>query len=335
MGGTLVEPGEHVSNPREGLRLALRRFKRTILLVASLTLSTDERLFFDPAKSQLCRLKEVGFSNHVSCISGSVFLSNSLRDHLLYGLLSLRMAITGRVKQSIKQGSLYIKPCKLSYRGTPTWLKLGVVSSEIPAVSGLACMSGVTMFSARRTGAYWLACNHCSIRTDMQCSTLFLKGKWASLKCQYCGSCSSARKWSCTCGVPWHGCCDHAKRGFACRAKPRRCSTGTSQAEQFGPSNCRPAPTLPVNVPSARKRNFTLPDRRPKRVVAARTPRVRNGKRKALDRSASEREAVARLKDARLNPIPVDCSQVPHTSREKSRRDATHPCGMYKYRDPG
>ena len=325
MGGTLVEPWEHASSPREGLRLALRRFKRTLLLVASLTLSTDERLFFGPSKSQLCRLKGVGFCNHVSCVNGSVLFGDSLRCHLLYGLLSLRMAITGKVKRSVIQGYLHIKPCKLSYRGVPAWTKLGTVSSEIPAVAGLACARGITMFSAQRTGMYWLACDKCSIRTDMQCTTLFLKGKWATLKCRYCASSSSARRWSCTCGLPWHGCCEHAKRGFACRTRPRRCNAGTSKREPPGPSNCRPVPSLPVNAPITHKRTCALPDRLPQRVVAARVPRVGNGKRKAQERCASDREAVARLRDARINPIPVDVSQVPRASREKKTRGCHTP----------
>ena len=241
------------------------------------------------------------------------------------------MAVTAKAKQSVKQGFLHIKPCKLSYRGTPAWLKLGTVSSEIPATSVLACSRGVTMFSARRTGAYWLACDKCSIRTDMQYSTLFLKGKWASLKCQYCGYRSSARKWFCTCGLPWHGCCDHAKRGFACRTKPRRCSTGTSKGEQPGPSNCRPAPTLPVNVPCTRKPHCTLP----RRTVSARGTSLRGRKRALPPSHAPELEAVARLKDARKKPIPVLSSQVPTPRREKKHGDATPPHGIYYYRDPG
>ncbi len=190
----MIEPGTPASSPREGLRLALRRFKRTLLMVASISLSTDERVFFLPSKSQLCRLKVIGFSNHVSCISGVAFLNDQLRCHVLHGLLALRMAVTNKVKHSLELGHLHLKPCKISYRGVPAWLKLGLLSSEIPAVAGLACASGITMFSWRRTSMLWLSCDKCGIRTDVQHTTLFLKGKWATLKRRYCGSSSSARR---------------------------------------------------------------------------------------------------------------------------------------------
>ncbi len=241
------------------------------------------------------------------------------------------MTVTNKAKQSLKQGHLHVKPCKLSYRGIPAWFKLGTVSSEIPATSGLACTRGITMFSARRTGAFWLACDHCSIRTDMQCSTLFLKGKWATLKCQYCGSCSSARKWSCTCGLPWHGCCDHAKRGFACRTRPRRCNTGTSQVAQPGPSNCRPAPTLPVNVPGPRtpccvkRPHVACGPSLQNRAVSARAAASGTRKRKASQSRAADLAAVARFRDARKNPVPPEYSQVSTPRREKNQGDATPP----------
>ncbi len=53
LGGTLVEPGVSDAAPREGLRLALRRFKRTLLMVANISLSTDERVFSDRPNLQL------------------------------------------------------------------------------------------------------------------------------------------------------------------------------------------------------------------------------------------------------------------------------------------
>ena len=159
---------------------------------------------------RLCRLKDIGFSNHVSCINGVACFNDRLRCHVLYGLLALRMAVTNKVKQSLNQGHLHIKPRKISYRGVPAWLKLGLLSSEVPALANLACTSGITMFSWRRTCMLWLSCGQCSIRTDVQHTTLFLRGKWAALKCGYCGTSSSARRWSCVCGVPWHGCHIHA-----------------------------------------------------------------------------------------------------------------------------
>ncbi len=171
----------------------MRRFKRTLLMVASLSLSTDERVLFRPSRSRLCRLKDIGYTNHVSCINGVVLFNDRLRCHVLFGLLALRMAITNKVKHSLNQGHLHLRPRKLSYRGVPAWFKLGPLSSEVPAVAGLACVTGITMFSWRRTNMLWLACSQCSIRTDVQHTTLFLRGKWATLKCGYCGDGSSAR----------------------------------------------------------------------------------------------------------------------------------------------
>ncbi len=386
LGGTLVEPDSPASCPREGLRLALRRFKRTLLMVVSLSLSVDERVFFRPSKSRLCRLKDVGFSNHVSCISGVVGFNDQMRCHVLFGLLSLRMTITKKVKQAVNQDHLHLKPCKLSYRGVPAWLKLGQVSSEIPAVAGLACGAGITMFSWRRTNVLWLACSQCSIRTDVQQTTLFLRGKWATLKCEFCGVGSSTRKWLCVCGLPWHGCHIHAKAGFACRKPPRR-STGAqgnaskrdhgpsncrpipsllalppaksartvrtlgsasaSQAERTpstraskrdaaGPSNCRPIPSLPAPVQRPPKRPLGVPAIGSRaRNVSSRGASTRGRKRPPPPPHASDLEAVARLRDARLNPVP-ESSQIPALRREKSRGDATPPCGIiYPYRDPG
>ena len=376
LGGTLVEPGVPASSPREGLRLALRRFKRTLLMVVSLSLGTDERVFFRPSKSRLCRLKDIGFSNHVSCINGVACFNDRLRCHVLYGLLALRMAVTNKVKQSLNQGHLHIKPCKISYRGVPAWLKLGLLSSEVPALANLACTSGITMFSWRRTSMLWLSCGQCSIRTDVQHTTLFLRGKWATLKCGCCGTSSSARRWSCVCGVPWHGCHIHAKSGFACRKRPRRPvhSPSSSCKRDPGPSNCRPIPSLhvpltttPMGQPtstsstSANNSGFLGPSNcRPnsslsapvlssallkKRRLAAerqlhtptassRTATTRACKRKSPPSHASDLEAVARLRDARSNPVP-EHNQIPPPRRENSRGDATPPCGLHIYRDPG
>ena len=273
-------------------------------------------------------------------------------------------------------GHLYLKPCKISYRGVPAWLKLGLLSSEVPAVAGLACASGITMFSWRRTSMLWLACAQCSIRMDVQHTTLFFRGKWATLKCGFCGSSSSARRWLCVCGLPWHGCHIHAKSGFACRTRPRRPAPTPSSASKRdpGPSNCRPIPSLltplPTTQPSQRTASPSTSanesvvhgpsSRRPnpsssapalrfathkKRCLASdnrmqapsaslRTATMRACKRKSPPSHASDLEAVTRLRDARLNPVPQH-NQIPSISREKNRRDATHPCGIHYYRDPG
>ncbi len=375
LGGTLVEPGVPATCPREGLRLALRRFKRTLLMVVSLTLSTDERLFFRPSKSRLCRLKVIGFSNHVSCITGVAFFNERLRCHVLFGLLALRMAVNNKIKQSLNQGHLHLKPCKISYRGVPAWLKLGSLSTEVPAIAGLACASGITMFSWRRTSMLWLSCDKCGIRTDVQHTTLFLRGKWATLKCRYCGSSSSARRWCCECGLPWHGCRVHAKSGFACRTRPRRPAHTPSSISKrdHGPSNSRPIPSLLVlphifheskctstatsstsagngvaSGPSNSRphTNIPAPVRRPPmrlfsdpgpraRTVSLRGPSTRGRKRPSSPSHASDLEAATRLRDARKNPVPPESSRVSSSRRENNQGDATPPPGLYLYRDPG
>ncbi len=161
-------------------------------------------------------------------------------------MLSLRMAVTNKVKSSLSRRHLYLKPCKISYRGVPAWLKLGVFSSELPALAALACAKGASMFSRKRTRTLWLACANCSIRTDVQNTTLFCKGKWATLKCGYCGHSSSVRKWWCVCGLPWHGCKIHAKSRFACRTHPRHraLSHSSTSKRDLGPSNAHPIPSL-------------------------------------------------------------------------------------------
>ena len=234
-----------------------------------------------------------------------------------------RLPVTNRVKQNVDQGHLYLKPSKVSYRGVPAWLKLGTLRLEIPAVAGLACTPSITMFSSRRTGELWLSCHHCSIRMDVQHTTLFLKGKWASLKCRYCGSSHSARRWMCVCGLPWHGCGTHARAGFACRTRPRPTgSTSASMKDLPGPSNCRPIPSLLALAPRLQKRpfcNVSPPVSQPRtRAVTARAASSRGRKRARPQPQASDLEAVARLRDARINPVPVEFSQIPLLRREKS-----------------
>ena len=212
-----------------------------------------------------------------------------------------------------------------------------MLSSDIPAKAALACAPGVTMFSDRRIGEFWLSCSICSIRKEVHRSTLFLRGKWATLKCLHCGSCHSARLWLCVCGLPWHGCGLHACRGFTCRTRPRRAclSSGASKRDPPGPSNRQPIPNLlapPLGMP---KRPHPACDARLQgRAVSARAAPSRARKRKVSQPHASDLEAVARIRDARSNPVPAESSHISPLSREKNQGDATPP-GTYTYRDAG
>ncbi len=252
-----------------------------------------------------------------------------MRKHLLYGLLALRMGITYKTKRSLDQGDLHIKPCKVSYRGVPAWLKLGTLCTDITAKAALACLPRATMFSdRRRIGEFWLSCSVCSIRKDVQRTTLFFRGKWATVKCLHCLSSHSARLWQCVCGIPWHGCATHACRGFACRARLRRacrCSSA-SKRDSPGPSNLCPIPSLLAPPLGISKRPASACDIRSHgRVVVARAVPSRARKRTLLQSQASDLEAVTRLKDARSNPILAESGQISAHRREKSQGDATPP----------
>ena len=52
-------------------------------------------------------------------------------------------------------------------------------------------------------------------------STLVKGVAWTQLKCPCCLRSSSAAKWLCPCGIPWHICKDHRSPGFACGTRPR------------------------------------------------------------------------------------------------------------------
>ncbi len=256
-----------------------------------------------------------------------------MRQHLLHGLLALRMGITSRVKQSLDHGALHIKLCKVSYRGVPAWLKLGTLSSDVPAKAALACAPGLTMFSDRRIGEFWLSCSICSIRKEVQHTTLFLRGKWTTLTCRHCGSSHSARLWLCVCGLPWHGCGLHAHRGYTCRTRPRRAclNSGASKRDPPGPSNLLPIPSLLAPPSGSAKRPHPACDSRSQaRVACARAAPTRARKRKFCSTQplASDLEAVARIRDARANPVPAESSHISTHCREKGQGDATPPLAL-------
>ena len=137
----------------------------------------------------------------------------------------------------------------------------------------------------------------------------------------------------CVCGLPWHGCGLHAHRGFTCRTRPRRAclNSGASKRDLPEPSNLFPIPSLLAPLSGLAKRPHpTCHSRSQARAVCARAapPRARKRKFCSTRPHASDLEAVARIRDARVNPVPAESSHISTHCREKGQGDATPPLAL-------
>ena len=201
LGGSLSTQAGGGAAPKPSLRLQLVLFKRIVLLVSKVALSEGDRRFLVPSKSTMCRLKGMGFCNHVACISGEALFDDQLRTRVTLGLLSLRMSVTLRVKQSLRTGNLWIKPTKVSYRGTPAWERMGRLSSCVPneTHAAVSSESHVQAFS-RLASVFFAVCPRCHAPRDTTRITLMRHGMWVSITCVECSFTASSRKWDCLCG---------------------------------------------------------------------------------------------------------------------------------------
>ena len=60
----------------------------------------------------------------------------------------------------------------------------------------------------------------CRIFKEAAKVTLVKGIAWNQLKCPSCMRSSTAAKWLCPCGLPWHQCKDHRRPWFSCGSKP-------------------------------------------------------------------------------------------------------------------
>ncbi len=302
LGGSLSTQAGGGAAPKPSLRLQLVLFKRIVLLVSKVALSEGDRRFLVPSKSTMCRLKGMGFCNHVACISGEALFDDQLRTQVTLGLLSLRMSVTLRVKQSLRTGNLWIKPTKVSYRGTPAWERMGRLSSCVPneTHAAVSSESHVQAFS-RLASVFFAVCPRCHAPRDTTRITLMRHGMWVSITCVECSFTASSRKWDCLCGKLWHACPKHAERGFACRTPAKR--HAESIPGKRGASNLEPVPSLLATQPKARRLLVcTAPKRGFLLQTGSATKRVKpflSTKRKAASDQEEALAAVDRLRALR------------------------------------
>ena len=83
------------------------------------------------------------------------------------------------------------------------------------------CAEGVGQASPP-PASFMLQCPRptCRLKREAAKATLVKGTAWTQLKCLNCMRSSSASKWLCPCGIPWHTCRDHRGPGFTCGSKP-------------------------------------------------------------------------------------------------------------------
>ena len=244
-GGCCEQLDEHVcckAKSRISLRQTLGIFKSLVKQVGSLCVYEGDLTLLAPSKKPFRRLRNIGFSNFVPCISSLLSLSEEVACTLARALLSMRTRMTKTKRENLDKGLLRLPLRKTSYRGLPTWRDMKCISNEI-SVKAEDALTKVwpDLYADRCVQTFLLTCRACKHEIQVARRKLFSNGKWASLFCPFCARSSSARRWLCPCHIAWPSCEHHATTGFSCKPRLalRHSKRHTAAPGQLGPNHVK------------------------------------------------------------------------------------------------
>ena len=108
--------------PRLKLTKCLAIFKSTLKQVANLCLQDVDQLLFRPCQGPGCekvRFKKLGYTTFTSCIMCMPLLTEVQANMVSLALITLRMKVTGNIRDNHANGDLKVTPTKLKFGAVP------------------------------------------------------------------------------------------------------------------------------------------------------------------------------------------------------------------------
>ena len=214
----------HPATARSSLKKCLLEFKSNVRRVIASCLPGHSADMFKPCKIAENRLTSIGFSNFVACISGKLHVPLDHNRHIVRQLLSLRTKLSNNRSALLDDNLLKLPMAKVSYRGVPAWRRMKCLSNNLCALAqdALDRQWPTALLHDGPIKSFFIACSVCENSIQAANRTLWQKGRWQSIYCDFCKCSKTARAWKCPCGTPWPACSYHSPMGYRCA---RACGT--------------------------------------------------------------------------------------------------------------
>jgi hypothetical protein len=102
-------------------KATMKRFQHALRKVANMHIPEADLTLFRSATTTQLRLKPLGFTNHMAKLSFVPDVTEEEAEGIANALLSMRPGYKKLMQEKLTEGTLQLKPCKLSLRSRPRW----------------------------------------------------------------------------------------------------------------------------------------------------------------------------------------------------------------------
>ena len=184
--------------------------------------SSSTAEFFKPSRAQGARLRHYGIDCRIPCVQVVLCLNYDAATIMHNQLLTLRPGRKAKSGSAIPTS--FRLPLNCPWEPPEHSFLAAALAEKVERrlQNETACSEGTGHLSPPPS-SFMLQCPRatCKKLREAARSTLVKGVAWTQLKCPCCMRSSSAAKWLCPCGIPWHSCKDNRGPSFACGAKPR------------------------------------------------------------------------------------------------------------------
>jgi hypothetical protein len=226
-----------------------------VKLVFGRNLSDDSKHLCKASKSNILRLKGIGYANQVAAIVSLPAVDRPTANRVANELFGLHTRKTISNLKLFNAGTFRKALGKFSYRPIPRWSKdtpllptLHMRCSVRPQYYADLCCTGAAGEMFKPVSCIF-RCSFCGSPKQVAHIKMVKGLTWNTLLCAnaLCRRKASAPKWLCTCGLRWQSCPSHGPIGFRCGlSKP-----GDSRAQRPALTSHPALPAGPVRAGSS------------------------------------------------------------------------------------
>ena len=149
-------------------------------------------------------------------------------QYIARAMLSMRMAVTAKIKNRILEEGLSLPMTKVKYFGIPPWRRQVWNADVIDKVITRSLSEEWPEEAAlHEIDRFMITCGRCDgvgFSYNAARRRFRHRGIWLQVFCKSCKATIAVTKWHCECGVPWHHCDKHVHIGFACGPRKTTCN---------------------------------------------------------------------------------------------------------------